>query len=132
MNLTQWLLELEPEEQGYVRRVWQYLQGTNGGVLPDIPMGMSQTRADILRCHCQALNNGDRGHRKMEESKPRSIRMTDRLHDELAIEAAEILPDLSWSEYVLRCINAGRPQVRAFPENEFRHPVLRPSHTRSE
>jgi len=114
MGLSEWISELEPKEQGYARQCFKFWNGTNGGSLPGIPPGMSKSKADILRYHCQALNNGRTGRRKVEESKPISFRWADALKKELAFEAAEL--DITLSEYVLRCVNIGRPIVRAFPE----------------
>ena len=114
MELAEWILELEPVEQGYVRQCFKYWNGINGGMEPSIPAGMSKAKADILRYHCQALNNGKKGRRKVEESKPISFRWTDSLKRDLAFEAAEM--DITLSEYVLRCVIAGRPVVKAFPD----------------
>lgn len=124
MEPLEWVNLLEPDEQPYARQCWHFHQGTNGGIRPANPPGMSQARADCLFFHMKSVNNGERGHRKMEESKPRSIRMTDKLYKELAFEAAELGEDISWSKYVERCINAGRPIVRAFPDNEFKKPCI--------
>ncbi len=124
MDLNEWVSLLEPIEQGYVRQCFRYWNGTNGGVEPDIPQGMSSQRAAVLKFHCQSLNNGQTGRRKMDESKPVSFRWTDKFKKDLAFEAAEL--DISLSEYVMRCLNAGRPIVQAYPtlSKNFEDPVI--------
>lgn len=114
MELSQWIGMLESDEQGYARQCFRYHNGTNGNHLPDIPPGMSKARADVLRCHCQALNNGQTGRRKVDKTEPVSFRWTEEFKRELAFEASKL--DITMSEYVLRCVNAGRPTVQAYPE----------------
>ena len=114
MGISEWAHSLETNEKGYVSQCFKFWNGTNGGQEPPIPVGISRSRADILRFHTKSLNDGQTGRRKMEESKPFSIRITDSLKKDLAFEAAEI--DITISEYVIRCINIGRPIVLAFPD----------------
>lgn len=123
MDATQWVLMLEPEEQGYVRRLYPYLQGTNGGIEPAIPPGMSKVHADGLRCHLKSFLNGQKGKRVMEEKKPTSIRMSDKLKRQLAYEAS-LLENVCFTDYCLRCINAGRPIVQAYPKKNFDDPRI--------
>ncbi len=113
MNLSEWANSLEINEKGYVSQCFKFWNGSNGGQEPPIPVGISRSRADILRFHTKSLNDGQTGRRKMEESKPMSFRLTDALKKDLAFEAAEL--DISLSEYLIRCINIGRPIVMAYP-----------------
>lgn len=124
MDLTEWVLELEPIEAAYVRQCYRYWNGTNGGIEPEIPPGLSKARADILRYHVKSLNNGQRGKRKMDQAKPVSFRWSEKFKRELAFEAS--LLDVSLSEYVYRAINIGRPIVLAYPKRSkaFPDPVL--------
>lgn len=114
MKIAEWISELDPQEQAYVRQCFRFWNETNGDHEPSVPQGMSRSRADILRYHCQALNNGQIGRRKVEENPTISFRILESLKRDLAFEAAEL--DISLSEYLLRCINAGRPVVRAYPD----------------
>ena len=124
IKINEWIALLEPVEQGYVRLVWRWLQGTNGGIEPAIPLGMSRAKANILKWHSQALNNGERGRRVMEKKPPINFRGSESYHKELAFEAS--LLDISLSEYLTRCVNAGRPIVQAYPKlsKQFEGPVL--------
>ncbi len=125
MKLSEWISLLEPIEQGYVRQCFHFWQGTNGGVEPSVPLGLSKSRAEVLKYHCRSLNNGQTGKRKVEESKPVSFRWTDKFKKDLAFEAAEL--DITLSEYVLRCVNIGRPVVMAYPKisKQFDGPEIR-------
>ncbi len=122
MDLIEWILELEPIEQAYARQCFRFWNGTNGDRQPLVPDGMSQARADIIRYHVKAFINGRTGHRKLEEKKPTSIRFSGSLKKQLIFESAE--RDLSLSDYVIKCTNAGRPLVRAFPEQNFSNPKI--------
>jgi hypothetical protein len=128
-SVSEWISLLEPIEQGFAHQSWHYWQGNGEGIQPEPPPGMSAARAKVLFYHVQSKNNGSTGHRKLNEKKPKSIRMTDELDSALDYEAARLSAllkqDISWSEYVLRCINAGRPQVMAFPNEHFDKPVFR-------
>ena len=114
MKMAEWISELEPDEQAYARQCFRFWNGTNGNQEPTIPNGMSRSRADILRYHVKSLNNGQIGRRKVEENPTLSFRVVESLKRDLAYEAAQL--DLSLSEYLLRCINAGRPLVMAYRE----------------
>jgi len=114
MNLSEWADLLEPVEKAYVSHCFRYWNGTNGGIPPSPPPGMSKARADILLYHTKSLNNGETGKRKMEQSIPVSFRWLGKFKNDLLSEAAQLNLDLS--TYVFRCINIGRPVVKTYPD----------------
>ncbi len=119
MSISDWIELLETKEQAYARQCFKYWNGTNGGYEPPIPEGMSQSRAEVLKYHVKSLSGDSSGRRKIEKSKPISFRIKDKLKRELAFEAAE--RDVSISEYIIQCINAGRPLVLAYPNLNFKN-----------
>lgn len=113
-TLSEWILSLEPSEQAYARECFHFWEGTSGDRAPCPPRGMSKAKADILLYHVKSLNNGETGRRKVEAARGHTFRWKESYHRQLALEASTL--DICLSEYVMRCLNAGRPLVQAYPK----------------
>jgi len=113
MNISEWVKELEPDEQGYARQCFRFWNGSNGHVDPDIPDGMSKSKALVLKFHTKSLTDEAKKKRKLEELRVVSFRAPEKFEKELAFESAQI--DVNKSIYIRACIEAGRPLVKHNP-----------------
>lgn len=114
MDLNEWLLDLEPTEAGYVRQCFKFFKGTNGGIEPEIPAGLSKARADVLKFHCKSLAEKIKRRRKVDELKVINFKASEKFEKEISYEAAEL--DVNKSIYIRACIEAGRAFVKTHPD----------------
>lgn len=115
MTLAEWTKELDQDEQGYVRQCFKFRNVLNGGQEPEIPKGMSKTKAEILKFHCKSYLEGSNGRkRKMDELETITFKVSPDLHKQLAVDAAQI--DVNISIFIRTCIVLAAPLLKTNPE----------------
>ena len=110
MKIEEWIPQLEPEEQSFVRRSFRAIKGGNGK--PDTGK-ISQPRADILFAHTQVLAENSPRKRKPNPLRVITLKLPYDLHQELLRDAAEV--DINVSAFVRACIVLSSETIKKRP-----------------
>lgn len=123
MNMSQWANSLEKDEKSYVSRCFREWK-RNSESEPTIPDGISKPHADVLRYHTKALLDTTQRRRKMEDLDTVSFKLSHKLHEALAMAAAEV--DVNVSIFIRTCLLLAIPQIAANPKiiNFFSESVI--------
>ncbi len=114
MELKDWILELNGDEQAYVRQCFRFWAGDNKNYEPEIPSGMSKSRADILRYHTKSLAESHQRRRKVEDLDTISFKASHDFHQQIAFYAAQI--DVNLSIFIRTCIELSKETLVKHPE----------------